>query len=141
MDAVDAREEGYTRVRIEAKHLKPLGWPKLPPDAKVWMYIPNGHDENKTPGVALRPASFKFPMLQSYIDVCILGCLEYSEEFAIEFINTTSGWDGPWLNDRKLARRPWVHQPSYKVIDELLKRIIPDEFKNRMLPSEFSLAY
>jgi len=141
MEALDEREVGYKRVEVTCDKLKPLGWPQLPHDARVWMYVPCGRGSEQTPGVALVPASFTHPLLQSYVDVCILGCLEYSEEFAIEFINTTSGWDGPWLNDRKLARRPWVHQPSYKVIDELLTRIIPDEFKNRMLPSEFSLAY
>jgi len=43
-------------------------------------------------------------------------------------------------NDRKLARRPWVHQPEYKAIDELLNRIIPEHFAKRMLPEEFRIA-
>jgi len=46
------------------------------------------------PGVGLRSASFRCPILQSYIDVCVLGCLEHSEAFAEEFLRTTRGWDG-----------------------------------------------
>jgi len=141
MEALDERELGYKRIEVTCDNLQPLGWPKLPKDARVWMYVPCGHESEHTPGVALDLASFIHPMLQSYVDVCILACLEYSEQFAIEFINTTSGWGGPWLNDRKLPRRPWVHQPSYKVIDELLNRTIPEEFKKRMLPTDFSIAH
>lgn len=141
MEALDEREVGYERVEVTSDRLESVGWSRIPSDARVWLYVPKGHDAKQTPGVALDPASLSHPILQSYVDVCILGCLEYSEEFAIEFIQTTSGWDGPWLNDRKMPRRPWVHQPQYKVIDEVLKRTIPSQVGKRMLPEEFGIAY
>lgn len=140
MAAVDEREIGYTRVAITLEQLQPLGCSKFPDDARIWMYVPNGRDEAGTPGVGLNPASFTHPILQTYVDVCVLGCLEYSEEFAIEFITSTRGWGCPWLNDREVPRRPWIHQPKCFTIDRLLERVIPTEFKNRMLPEEFAHA-
>lgn len=79
-------------------------------------------------------------MLQSYIDVCLLGALEHGESFALEFLRTTVGWSRYWLNDRKLARRPWVHQPRYREIDELLARALGDEVLGlRRLSVEYGL--
>mgnify|MGYP007000463906 len=48
------------------------------------------------------------------------GCLKYGEDFAIEFLDTTFGWNQYWINDRLLPRRPWIHQPLYMKIDNLL---------------------
>ena len=67
----------------------------------------------------------------------MLGCLEFSREFAIEFIQSTVGWDGPWLNDREVARRPWIHQPKWRAVDDLLMEVIPIEYEARMLSSEY----
>ena len=71
------------------------------------------------------------------VDVCLLGCLEFGEEFVKEFIQSTSGWDGPWLNDRKTGRRPWVHTPAYKVIDRCLREYLTTGLETRKLPEEF----
>ena len=68
--------------------------------------------------------------------MCLLGCLEQSLESAKEFIVSTAGWDGPWLNDREIARRPWLKQGNYKNIDSILMDTIPIEFSRRMLPEE-----
>ena len=134
--AVLEREVGYSPVPIDASMCEFLSWAKLPQGSTIWLFVPNGPSDSP-PGHGLCPASFHHPILQSYVDICILGCLEQSREFAIEFIKSTRGWDGPWLNDRKVPRRPWVHQPKYKVVDNLLMEVIPNEFSQRMLPSEF----
>ena len=84
----------------------------------VWMFVPDGPIGK--PRVNLKMASHTHPILQSYVDICILGCFEFSKEFAIEFIHTTVGWDSPWLNDREVPRRPWIHQPKCRLIDTLL---------------------
>jgi len=47
---------------------------------------------------------------------------------------------GPWLNDRPVGRRPWVHQKEWRVVDDLLARVLPDPFKGRKLPEEFGAA-
>jgi len=148
MEALDAREIGYQRVAIPTEYTTPLGWPKLPDGSRVWMYVPYGKDDEGDakappelePGTNLEMASFHHPILQTYVDLCILGCLEYSEEYAIEFIHSTVGWDGPWLNDRQIPRRPWTNQPGYATVDNLLKRIIPEHFAKRMLAEEFGAA-
>jgi len=152
MEALDKREIGYTRVAIATGHLKPLSWQTLPDGARVWMYVPLGpaastatleagedNDDEARAGVGLTGPSFHNPILQSYVDVCILGCLEYSEEFAREFVTSTSLWDGPWINDRQIPRRPWLHQPRYEEIDALLAAVIPEAFGRRRLPEEYSV--
>merc|ERR1711881_216117 len=112
---------GYSLVHIPTECLEPLGWAKLPEGATLWMYVPDGHDASKSPGVELKLATFQHPILQTYVDVCIEGCLEYSPEFAKELITTSNGWDAPWLNDRPVARRPWCVLKKYDTIDLLLK--------------------
>merc|ERR1712032_1779844 len=92
MKTLDEREQGYVRVAIEQQQLTPTSWPQVPAGGKVWVYVPKL--ESEEPGVGLKPASFSHPILQTYIDVCILGCFEQSETSAIEFITSTAGWDG-----------------------------------------------
>ena len=51
--------------------------------------------------VDLKGSDYAYPILQSYIDICILGCLEYGTEAAEKFVESTAGWsDAVWLNDR-----------------------------------------
>ncbi len=135
--AVLDREVGYTPFPIPSHLLEPLSWAKLPAGSTVWLFVPDSRVEGGKPGTGLSFASSHHPILQTYVDICILGCLEFSREFAIEFICSTMGWDGPWLNDREVPRRPWVFCPAYSEIDKLLEEIIPDQFQKRMLPEEF----
>lgn len=117
--------------------MTPLGWAQLPPGSTVWLFVPDSPSKGSPPGVGLATASQSHPILQTYVDICVLGCLEFSREFAIEFICSTVGWDGPWRNDRQLPRRPWMHQPRYKEVDSLLQEVIPEQYARRMLPEEF----
>ena len=59
-------------------------------------------------------------MLESYIDAVVEGGLEYGDDFARELIETTADWSDYWLNDRELARRPWVRDPMSAKVDGLL---------------------
>ena len=61
-------------------------------------------------------------LLQTYVDVCLSGCLEHGDDFAREFIATTFLWAPWWLNERELARRPWLHQKDYVKIDRCGRR-------------------
>lgn len=114
MSLVDAREEGYTRVEVPWKFVQCYSWPALPhpEQTKLWMYLP------ESPYLPNR----EYPILQTYVDVCLDGCFEYGEEFAIEFLESTFGWSQFWLNDRLLARRPWIHCPNHQFIDRLLEK-------------------
>jgi len=38
-------------------------------------------------------------------------------------LETTEGWSNYWLNDRELARRPWVHNPEADDVDKMLAAV------------------
>ena len=124
--AFDAREAGYRRIEIPRAELEAVSWQGLPPEGQIWAYMPkedNPPDEN-------------FPLLQSYIDVVVEGGFEYAPEFAREIVLTTAGWSPYWLNDRRLARRPWVFDRLYQQVDELLAAQAP-YFADRRFPETY----
>lgn len=82
----DEREAGYDRRSLPASAIKLLrpeqDAASFPVEtAQLWIYV---HPEG-SPTAA-------FPVPQTYLDVMLLGCCEYSEAFAEEFIRTTTGW-------------------------------------------------
>ena len=97
LERLDMRESGYDRIPIPLSDISPVSSssplpPELSsPDNRFWCYS----------GRHQVPATPSHPILQSYVDVIIKGALEYSPEFAENFISTTLGWDGYWLNDRR----------------------------------------
>jgi hypothetical protein len=75
--------------------------------------------------------------------VVVEGGLEYGPDFARELIETTSDWSDYWLNDRELARRPWVHDPSSAEVDKMLMSS-PDvgaKLKFRLFPEPFAIHW
>lgn len=89
----DIRERGYQRVQIAYNQLEHRH--QLDQQDKVWVYI----KDNPEPPCDLSP------IMQSYIDTVLAGCLEISEQFAHQFIQQTIGWHFPTENDR--------HAPKY----------------------------
>ena len=126
IDKFDDREEGYFRLKINPDQIVPIGWQRLPQydGCDFWVYCLNKENQNQRP-------EFDYPILQTYVDVCLNGCLEYGEDFTKEFITTTGGWSEYWLNDRLIPRRPWLHESNYKLIDLLLKKLC----KPKVMPS------
>jgi hypothetical protein len=61
--------------------------------------------------------------------------------FAREFIETTFLWSPFWLNERVLARRPWLHEGSYVKVDQILQQAIPEYFRQRQLQSEYAMMF
>jgi hypothetical protein len=119
----DARESRYTRVEVPHENIEPVGWQRLPERGQIWIYVPTrggtaGDQELPEPNAA-------FPLLESYIDVVVEGALEYGPDFARELLETTAGWSKYWLNDRELARRPWVHDTRAVAVDRLLATVAP----------------
>ncbi len=49
---------------------------------KVWVFLPR---------MSL-PANRNYPIVQSYVDVILRGCLDYGDDFLSQFLNTTQGW-------------------------------------------------
>ena len=62
--------------------------------------------------------------------------MEYGDTYTKELIATTKGWNTYWLNDRILARRPWVEDKRYSGVDNFLKNV--PTFKNRLLPEDYA---
>jgi hypothetical protein len=133
---LDQREGEYERDIID--HSKLIGYGintqellDVLPNAIIWIYV--------TP--VRRHITPIYPIIQSYVDITLLGCYRISPEFACMFIKTTSGWDHPkfknlsWKNDRACPIRF-----EYKLkmgeqlrIDELLSEFIPIPFRKRYL--------
>lgn len=160
----DKRENGYQRVQVPRDMLELIGWQTLPRDACIYVYVPfapavlakcgvdscglprcygpeppEGIDETREGcGRGLLSPSVKHPILQTYVDVCVSGCLEHGDEFAREFIQTTFKWSPYWLNEREMARRPWLYQEQYMRIDKLLAELLPDYYRFRKLDSEYA---
>ena len=150
--AFDLREKGYRRVLISNKSvcvITSLGSSAAKaraevlkdkiesnlPDIKIWTYIPKS-DHNI-------PPDEEFPIIQTYLDVCIRGCLEWGgRELALEFIRSTDGWSPYFLNDAPMSRRPWLHRKDYMLIDECLAHLGKEcHFADRKHPEEFSADY
>ena len=89
------------------------------------------------------PATPQFPIVQSYVDICVSGCLQVEKNFAIpkeksfvkKFFKTTVGWDGTWFNDRIYPWRPFIYVPNATAIDEAIKEGLEGENYAIQLPS------
>ena len=116
----DRREKGYTRVKIPLEYILALSSSAaaaphpLPAGAVVYTYVQL--DEHK----AL--PSEDHPILQTYIDTCLSGCLAWGgEKLMSDFVAATGGWSTYWLNDPPMSRRPWLHRPKcWEAIDAAL---------------------
>lgn len=107
--ALDRRESGYRRERVEGQTLV---------DGELWLYT-------KPDGV---PASAAFPVAVSYLEVVLSGCLALGREFAVEFLTETPGLTA-LMNDRAAPvypRRVPLTQIEIAEIDELLYEHLPD---------------
>jgi len=120
--AFDLREAGYERVRLDARHLRlyagatssggaatvrtaleaaTLAGPESSHHA-FWAYVP----------LEPHPPSEEHPICQTYLDVCVSGCLDAGgRAAALQWVRTTGGWSQYWLNDAPMSRRPWLHRP------------------------------
>ncbi len=117
----DEREgKEYKRIKLDIKDVEFLGNDKFD-NGIIWVYVP------KKPGIA----DDKHPILQSYVDVIVSGCLEVNEAFAKEFVRTTYGWNN-WINDRSNPRYTrHLDYPNVKRIDKILQESVPVEFNKR----------
>ncbi len=89
----DRRERGYHRVSIAPDKLDCEQ--TFTSQDTVWVYIKD----------APEPPCSLSPIMQTYVDTVLAGCLEISEQFAKQFVEQTVGWHFPLENDR--------HQPKY----------------------------
>lgn len=100
LPSFDAREKSHRRVTLNRSAIEVLDGSALAPGA-IWAYECL---EAKAP-------TSDNPIVQSYVDVVLDGCLALGDAFAREFVRTTAGWRSPWINDRLHPRYP-RHVPS-----------------------------
>ena len=112
LEDLDRRERGYTRERLNPRLIERVDdllndGGKVATDenttykntfldkdteeenrdeieACVWIYVPMPKFTSL--------ASTEFPILQSYADICLKGCLSISDAFVKEFVAGTYGW-------------------------------------------------
>jgi hypothetical protein len=92
---------------------------------QAWIYANNPR--------AIATPSARFPIVQSYVDVFVSGCLEQEQRFELkgfaqQCLVTTHEWSEHWVNDRLYPRRPFIHQPKSRQIDLLLSQQLPAFF-------------
>jgi hypothetical protein len=153
MPGFDRREVGYEKVRIPLDCLRfephsddedgdsasydnsSLCYKQLNSNSRLWLYVP-------LPS-SCKPADENHPLLQSYVDTVLQGCLEWGgEKMADCFIQTTGGWSTYFLNDTPSSRRPWLFRKDYSTIDRLLQKYAAKtHFGDRKHPEEFSSAF
>ena len=111
----DRREVGYDRIQIPQEY---IDFPSLtkqslaeyiddvPRDARLWIYVP----------LECMVADEDHPILQSYVDTVLQGCLFWGgEEMAETFVQSTTDWSVYFLNDTPSSRRPWLYRQQYAV--------------------------
>jgi hypothetical protein len=126
IEATKQRETGYTAIALKKEELAMLdgGGPlDIGAGLSVYIFVSNPESISKT-----KEPTPSIPMVQSYVDICINGCLELEalyrgvkDSFTQEFIRTTSGWNANWVNDRLYPRRPFIYAPNASAIDKALK--------------------
>lgn len=127
----DKREKYYCRVLVAPRDIHLLTGKKLP-QGQFWIY--------ELKPELLAPPSARYPIVESYVDIFLAGCLEIEEKyhlrnFAAACVNTTSDWSLHWVNDRIYPRRPSIYQPRAFTIDALLQQQIPQFFQQIKLES------
>ena len=124
--ATDQREASYCRMAVSVQAIASLE--KVPFDmeaGQAWIY--------SSQPAAIATPSVDYPIVQSYVDIFVSGCLEQEQRFGLEgfareCIDTTHDWSPHWVNDRLYPRRPFIYQPKARQIDLLLSQQVPAFF-------------
>jgi hypothetical protein len=133
LEATNQREQGYTPTDITGA-VQILSGSYRPAD-KVWIYV-NKFKEGERRNSLPTP---QFPIVQSYVDICLSGCLQIERgfpdagDFAREFIESTQEWSVYWENDRVHPRRAPFAVPAASKIDALLEKHLPKLFADIQL--------
>lgn len=124
--ATDRREASYCRAPVPLDAIRTLEGQRFDlSGGQAWIYV-NGPASIAAP-------SARYPIVESYVDIFVSGCLEQEERFGLsgfarQCLASTSGWSEHWVNDRLYPRRPFIHQPRAHQIDTLLSQQLPDYF-------------
>jgi len=99
--SIDKRENKYIKTQIPLSDVSILQGHAIPENAIIYFYAIDKMNRSKP--------TDRFPMLQSYLDKCMIGTIIIDKllgnkhnEFTNEFITTTHQWNQheSWINDR-----------------------------------------
>ncbi|MBY7943682.1 gamma-glutamylcyclotransferase [Vibrio fluvialis] len=110
----DRRERGYQRIALTAKQIETEA--EFDSEREIWVYVTEQH----------QPPCERSPIVQTYVDTVLAGCLEVSEAFARHFVEHTVGWHHPLENDRhapKYGNLAGVSPAHHSVIDDLIANV------------------
>jgi len=125
VNALIRRESGYLPKHVPLSRVRWWGAPPpvLPETILVFCFSGN------------RQPTQSYPILQSYVDLCLSGCLAVDRslhssdcEFSRSFLRGTAGWSTHWVNDRNQPRIFYRHSPKISRIDGLLSVEVPNAF-------------
>lgn len=127
LDATDQRETGYTRVEVpaDAIGLSTGTAVALQQGDRYWIYI--------SQEAYVGPPNQTFPLVQSYVDLCVNGALEAAQSYPATAGSFPSEWLDTidwrpieqndrvwWLNDRAYPYRASLTIPNASAIDSTL---------------------
>lgn len=142
--ATDKRESDYCRYQVPINDITLYKKEdNLDKKADYWIYITK--QSNKSHPDA------SHPLMQSYVDLFIGGCMEQAANiahkkvgelifpndypFVFDCIKGTRGWTTDyWLNDRVYPQRPWAMNPYAPQIDLILS----DSYKNGIITGKYA---
>ncbi|EAS40689.1 gamma-glutamylcyclotransferase [Photobacterium profundum] len=113
----DRREKGYHRVRVNLDSITSvIDDFTFEENETVWVYVKDNTEA---------PCEHQ-PIVQTYVDTVLAGCLSISESFANTFVETTHGWHHPLENDRhkpKYGNLAGVLDEHLYIIDSLIQQV------------------
>ena len=148
MPGFDRREVGYEKMRIplgcidfcsDEEYIAPnhnqAEFPELTDSDNIWIYVPQANQ--------CREADENHPLLQSYVDTVMQGCLEWGgRKMAEEFVLSTGSWSSFFLNDTPSSRRPWLFRKDYDILDDILRKHSDlTHYADRRHPEEFASVH
>lgn len=112
----DKREGSYCRELIPKKAIETITSKHLPL-GQYWIYT--------TIKAPYFPSS-THPIIQSYVDKFLVGCIELEEKyhldhFARDCIKTTKFWSTSWVNDRLPTHTRILVEPNVSKVDVLIQ--------------------
>ena len=134
LTATDQREALYCRKNVPISDIQTLETgPFEMTGGQAWIYV------NKPEAIATPSA--RYPIVQSYVDIFVSGCLEQEQRFELngfarQCLATTRNWSEHWVNDRLYPRRPFIFQPKSRQIDALLAQQLPEYFSSIRIESQ-----
>ena len=133
---LDRREVNFDRKRVDEKQIHLISSEMTLEGYDIYTYI------NKQLTIVDIPAltpTLDMPMVQTYVDMCVNGCIEMEDRFIPAkifkfkemFFKHTVNWsDEFWVNDRIHPRRPSQYCPNANQIDGLIEKYLDFEVRN-----------